>query len=126
MYVGAALDVTCALVGDHRHGDVLYRLDLREMDREAVREHEHRSRLQALLDRLAEQLALPGVWGQHHDDRRFRDRLRHRHRAKAVCFDAPDRVAAGAQTDTHDVSAVAQVRSAGTTLATVADDRAAL
>src|SRR5258708_7324879 len=123
LHVGAAHEVTWALGGDHRHVDVLVRLDLREMDREAVREHEHRSRLQVLLDRLAEQLALPGVWGQDHDDRRFRDRLRHRHRAEAVGLHALDRLAARVQTDAHVLSAVAQVQRVGAALAAVADHR---
>src|SRR5437879_4835440 len=121
--VRAAHEVARALRRDHRDVDVLVGLDLREVDREAVREHQHRARLKVSLDRLAEQLALARVWRQDHDDRGFRYRLGHRYRPQAVGLHALDRLASGVQTDAHVLAAVVQVQRVRATLAAVADHR---
>jgi hypothetical protein len=71
LHVRAAHEMAGSLWGDHRHVDVLLGLDLREVDRKAVSEHQHRTRLEVLLDRLPEKLALARIWGQHHHNRRL-------------------------------------------------------
>src|SRR5438445_450809 len=121
--VGAAHQVARPLGRDHGHVDLGVRLDLREVDREAMREHQHRSRLEVGFDRLAEELALSRVWGEHHDDRRLGDRFGDRHRAQAVRFDPLDRLAARVEADADVLTAVAKVQRVSASLAAVADHR---
>src|SRR5579864_7562247 len=123
LHVGAADEVPRTLGSDHRDVDVLVGLDLRKVDREAVREHQHRARLKVLLDRLAKQLRLARIGGQHHDDGGLGHRLGDRDRAEPVLLDALDRLAARIQPDANVLPAVAQVEGVGAALAAVADDR---
>src|SRR6266446_1538041 len=64
--VRAAHQVTGALRGDHRDVELRVGLDLREVDGKPVHEHQHRARLEVVLDRLAEQFALAAV-ADHRD-----------------------------------------------------------
>src|SRR5258708_34768994 len=122
LHVSASHEVAGVLGGDRRDVDVLIGLDLRGVDREAVGEHQHRAWLQVILDRLAEELGLAGVWRQDYDHGRLRPCLGHRDRAKAISLHALDRLAAWVKADANVLPAVAEVERVCPALAPIADD----
>ena len=110
-----------ALGSDHEDIDTRGRLDLPEVDAEAVSEDQRIARLQIGRDALAVDVALDFVIDQNHDDVGFFGRIFHRLDNQTGFFRLAPGLGAGAQPDPNIQPAILQVERVGMALRAVAD-----
>ena len=120
--VGAANQVAGRFGRDHRHVDRRLGLDLAEVDREPVREHQHRAVLQAGLDGVPVEPGLARVGRQDHDHRGPRHRLRDVGDLHPVGLGAVPRTAAGVEPDGYVLAALLQIQGMSAALRAVPED----
>ena len=119
----AADEMARALGRNHRDVNKWRRIDLLEVDIEAVREHQHLAFGQVRLHALLVDSFLHMVRGKHHDDVRFFGRLLHVDNPQTLLFSELPGLGAGVEAD-HDIAAaVLQVQGMGVSLRAEADDR---
>ncbi len=121
LLVLATHQATRALRRDQHHVQVLARLDLLEVDVEAVREQQRRTLRNGILD-LGVQRLLRGVRHQDGDQLRALHGVDRRQHGQAVALGLVPAVAL-AHADHHVETAVLQVQRMGAALAAIAQDR---
>ncbi len=119
----AADHVAGALRGDHADVDARRRLDLAEVDREAVGEHEQVAGRDPVLDLALPDLGLPLVRKQDHHDVALAGGVGDVEDLEAMGFGLGARGGVGTQPDDDVDAGVLQVERVGVALGAVAEDR---
>jgi hypothetical protein len=108
---------------DHGNIDVGWRLDLSEVNIEAVREHERLAFGHVRRDFLGVQVALDVIGDQNHYEVSRFGGFGYGQDFQARGYGFRNALAAARQPDNHVHAAIAQVERVGVALASVADDR---